>query len=80
MINKPTLEQVTTCLDVINWAIDDLDIKHNDSVVTLYKVLADKEREFKQRNHNQMEYHLAAVIQAQEQDTKKPDFRVNFAE
>lgn len=75
MINKPTFEQVTTCLDVINWAIDDLDIKAKDTVVTLYKVLVDKEREFKD-----IRSYLSAVIQAQEQDTKKPDFRVNFAE
>ena len=57
MINKPTLEQVTTCLDVINWAIDDLDIKATDNVLALYKALVDKEREFKD-----IRSHLSAVI------------------
>ena len=78
MINKPTLLEVTTCLNVINWALDDLGITATDNVVSLYKVLADKEREYKA-----IESHLALVIQSQEQDTKKPaykeDNRVNFA-
>lgn len=79
MINKPTLQEVTTCLNVINWAIDDLGITARDVLVRLYQVLAEKEREFKAMDSN-----LAAVIQAQEQDTKKPEFkednRVHFSE
>lgn len=77
MINKPTLQEVFTCLNVIGYAIDELDVQAKDSVVTLYKVLSDKESELKN-----MESHLAAVIQAGLQDTKKPelkeDNKVNF--
>lgn len=79
MINKPTLQEVTTCLNVINWAIDDLDIGASDSVTTLYAVLSANERGWRvARGKDVMSSHLAAVIQAQEHDTKKPDNRVNY--
>lgn len=74
MLNKPTLQEVTTALNVINWAIDDLNITATDMVVKLYRILSDKEREFRA-----MDSYLAAVIESQEQDTKKPDNMVNFA-